>query len=170
MDKTITTTFMIIVSIVAAVMVFNAILPAVTRSRDAMVTMRSRLDDRIKSQITIIHAAGELDQNALWQDTNNNGRFDVFVWVKNVGAVRIPAVERLDLFFGPEGNFVRIPHKDEVAGSFPHWEWQIENDSAWDPSATLNITIHFTAALEANRYFLKVVLPNGVSHTYYFSM
>jgi len=170
MDKTITTTFMIIISVISAVLVFNAILPAVTRSRDTMVTMRGRLDERIKSKITVIHATGELDQDALWQDTNGNGNFDVFLWVKNIGAVRIPAVDSLDLFFGPEGNFVRIPYKDEVASSYPYWEWTVENDASWNPSATLKITIRFAATLSSERYFLKVVLPNGVSDEYIFSM
>lgn len=170
MDKTLTTTFMIIVSMITAVMVFNAVLPAVARSRDAMVSVRSRLDERIKSKITVIHATGELDQDGLWQDTNGNGNFDVMLWVKNIGAVRVPAVNSLDLFFGPEGNFVRIPYKDDAAGSFPYWEWTLENDTKWNPSATLKITIRFTTTLSSDRYFLKVVLPNGVSTAYYFSM
>ncbi len=170
MEKTITTTFMIIISVISAVLVFNAILPAVTSSRDAMVTMRGRLNERIKSKITVIHATGELDQDALWQDTNGNGNFDIFAWVKNIGAVRIPAVDSLDLFFGPEGNYVRIPSKDEAAGSFPYWEWTVENDSSWNPSATLQITIRFAATLSSGRYLLKVVLANGVSDEYIFSL
>jgi archaellum component FlaG (FlaF/FlaG flagellin family) len=169
-DKAITTTFMIIASIVTTVMVFNAVLPAVLRSRDALVSMRGRMDDRIKSQIAIIHAAGELDRNALWQDSNNDGNFDLFLWVKNVGAVRVPAVERIDLFFGPEGDFARISNKNEAAGTFPYWEWQVENDTVWNPTATIRITINFSTVLSSQRYFLKVVLPNGVADTYYFSL
>jgi len=170
MDKTITTAFMIIISVISAVLVFNAILPAVTRSRDTMVTMRGRLDERIKSKITVIHATGELDQDARWQDTNGNGTVDIFAWTKNIGAVRVPAVESLDLFFGPEGNFVRIPSAAEAAGGYPHWEWALENDTTWNPSATLKITIRFAATVNPGRYFLKVVLPNGVSDEYIFSL
>ncbi len=170
MDKTITTTFMVVISVIAAVMVSNAILPAVTRSRDAMVSMRGRLDDRIKSKIVLIHAAGELDSDSLWQDTNSNGNFDVFIWSKNVGAVRIAAVNNLDVFFGPEGNFARIPHVDQANGTYPRWEWAIENDSNWNPTATVKITISFASTLASERYFLKVVLPNGVSDSIYFSM
>ena len=170
MEKTITTTFMIIISVISAVMVFNAILPAVSRSRDAMVTMRGRLDERIKSKITVIHATGELDQNASWQDVNGNGTFDILVWVKNIGAVRIPDATGLDLFFGPEGNFARIPYKDEAGGTYPYWEWTLENDTNWNPSATLKVTLRFATTLSSQRYYLKVVLPNGVSDAYFFSM
>jgi len=170
MDKAITTTFMIIASIVTTVMVFNAVFPAVLRSRDTLVTMRGRLDERLKSQIAIIHATGELDENGAWQDTNSDGNFDIFLWVKNVGAVRIPAVERIDLFFGPEGNFARIPYQAEASGTYPHWEWQVENDAYWNPTATVKITIHFSAILPSERYFLKVVLPNGIADSDYFGL
>lgn len=170
MDKTLTTTFMIVVSMITAVMVFNAVLPAVARSRDAMVSVRSRLDERIKTKITVIHAVGELDQNSLWQDTNGNGDFDVFVWVKNIGAVRIPAIEGIDVFFGAEGNFVRIPFKADAGGSYPYWEWALENDTDWNPTATLKLNIRFAATLNSERYFIKIVLPNGVSANYFLSM
>ncbi|MEZ4737488.1 MAG: hypothetical protein R3E79_61215 [Caldilineaceae bacterium] len=170
MDKAITTTFMIIASIVTTVMVFNAVFPAVLRSRDALVTMRGRLDERLKSQIAIIHATGELDESGAWQDTDSDGNFDIFLWVKNVGAVRIAAVDRLDLFFGPEGNFARIPYKEEAAGIYPYWEWQVENDTYWNPTATVKMTIHFSTILPAERYFLKVVLPNGIADSDYFGL
>lgn len=170
MDKAITTTFMIIASIITSVMVFNAVFPAIARSRDTLVTMRGRLDERMKSQIEIVHATGELNHNAAWQDTNSDGNFDVFVWVKNVGDVRLPAVEKIDVFFGPEGNFARIPYSAEAEGAYPNWEWQLENDAYWNPTATLRITINFSTVLASQRYFLKIVLPNGVADTYYFSM
>lgn len=170
MDKAITTTFMIIASVITSVMVFNAVFPAIARSSDTLVMMRGRMDERIKSQIEIVHAAGELNQNGAWQDTNGDGNFDVFVWVKNVGAVRIPAVEKIDVFFGPEGNFARIPAQAEAGGAYPNWEWLLENDAYWNPTATLRITINFSTLLSSQRYFLKIVLPNGVSDTYYFSL
>ncbi|MBX3014618.1 MAG: hypothetical protein KF832_24070 [Caldilineaceae bacterium] len=170
MDKVITTTFMIIASIITSVMVFNAVFPAITRSRDALTIMRGRMDERIKSQISIIHATGELDQQAMWQDSNANEMFDVFVWVKNVGDLRITAVDQMDLFFGPEGNFARIPHVSDAGGTYPYWEWTVENDTYWNPTATLKITVHYASILPSQRYFLKVVLPNGLSNDYYFSM
>jgi len=169
-DKVITTTFMIIISIVVTLMLSNAVIPAVQSSRDALVSMSGRLNDRMKSQITVIHASGELDSSATWQDINGDGDFDVFVWVKNVGALRIPAVEALDIMFGPEGNFVRIPYKDQAGGTYPYWEWQVENAARWDPTSTLKITIKFSTVLASERYFLKVIMPNGIVTEYYFSM
>lgn len=170
MDKVITTTFMIIISIVVTMMVSNAVIPAVQSSRDALINMSGRLDDRMKSQIAIIHATGELDSSATWQDTNGDGDFNVFVWVKNVGSSRISAVEAIDVMFGPEGNFVRIPAKDQAGGTYPYWEWQVENGARWDPTATVKLTLKFSGVLPPERYFLKVVLPNGRTDEIYFSM
>ncbi|MBK9613759.1 hypothetical protein [Candidatus Amarobacter glycogenicus] len=42
---------------------------------------------------------GELDSSSWWQDTNGDGDFDVFAWVKNVGETRIVALEQTDVFF-----------------------------------------------------------------------
>lgn len=152
MDKAIITTFMLIAGIITAVLVFNVVYPAAVQGSDAMAQMERRIDDRMKSQIKIVHASG--------QSTDS----DVSVWVKNVGSVRVAAIERIDVFFGPEGDFTRIPYD---SGS-PHWEYELENDSAWNPSATLKILIRYGAGMpSAGRHFLKVVLPNGVSDEYF---
>ncbi|OUC08928.1 hypothetical protein RY27_06080, partial [Litorilinea aerophila] len=73
MDKAITTALMLIVSVVVSVMVFNTVYPAVNQSSAALVGMRGRIDDRLKSQVEIIHATGELDKDGAWQDINGNG-------------------------------------------------------------------------------------------------
>ena len=153
MDKAMTTVFMIIASVVCAILVFNSLYPAVIRSSDAMTNMTIRVDDRLKSQIEIIHA------------TVNAAKTEAYVWVKNVGSLRIAAVERCDVFFGPEGNFARIPHG---AGN-PYWTYEVENDDEWKPTATLKITIFDTVSADI-RYFVKVTIPNGVYDEYYFSV
>ncbi|MCB9420342.1 MAG: hypothetical protein H6667_11075 [Ardenticatenaceae bacterium] len=170
MDKTITTTFLIVISTVTAVLLFNAVYPAVVESGDAMRTISGRVDDRMKSQIEIIHTAGELDSSGWWQDINGNGDFDVFIWVKNIGSTRIIPVESSDVFFGPEGNFVRIPHESQAGGSYPYWSTELENASQWTPAATLKISIHYGTPLAQSRYYIKVITPNGVADEFFFSM
>ena len=170
MDKAISTALMIVISMVLAVLLFNAAHPAVIEGSDAMANMAHRAQERLKSQIEIIHAVGELDSGGWWQDINGNGDFDTFVWVKNVGSSRIIAVERVDIFFGPEGNFMRIPHESEAGGGYPYWAWQVENASEWTPTATLKVTIHYPAPLPSGRYFVKVVIPNGVLDEHFLSM
>ncbi|MCB8942983.1 MAG: hypothetical protein H6658_04445 [Ardenticatenaceae bacterium] len=170
MDKAIITTMLIVISMVTGILLFNAAYPAIIESSDAMTSMTSRVDEQMKSQISIIHSAGELDSAGWWQDTNSNGNFDIFVWTKNVGATRITAVDQADIFFGPEGNFVRIPHQSQAGGTYPYWDWQVENASEWLPTATLKITIHYGTPLPSGRYFLKVTTPNGIADDHFFSM
>lgn len=161
---------MVIISVIASVVVFNALYPAIVQSSDAMVDMQARMDDRLKSQVQIVHAVAELDRNGAWQDSNGDGDFDVTVWVKNVGSKRISAVEQTDVFFGPEGNFTRIPHQSTAGGSAPFWTYAVENDSVWNPTATLKIVIHFPVTLGTGQYFIKVVTHNGVESVMIFSI
>jgi archaellum component FlaG (FlaF/FlaG flagellin family) len=166
LDKTIVTALMVIVSVVASVMLFNALYPAIIQSNNAMIVMKTRLDDRLQSDVKIIHASGELDGNGAWQDVNGDGRFNTYFWVKNTGASRISPLERLDIFFGPEGNFSRIPHQNNAGGTFPYWTATLENDTEWNPTATLEITIHYNSTLSTGRYFIRIVTPNGTEDSF----
>jgi archaellum component FlaG (FlaF/FlaG flagellin family) len=170
MDKAITTTFLIIISMVMAIFLFNSVYPAVIESGDAMNNLTDRTEQQLKSQIGIIHAVGELDKDGWWQDINNNGSFDVLVWVKNIGATRIVPLEKSDIFFGPEGNFVRIPHQSEAGGTFPYWTSTVENAAEWVPTATVRITIHHDVTLASGRYYIKVTTPNGTTSQQFFGM
>ena len=155
MDKTIITALLLIAGIVSVLVVFNAIYPAVVQSSDAMVNMERRIDERFKSQIEIVHAV------AYGVSTKT-----VYVWVKNVGTTSIRAVDRCDVFFGPEGDFSRIPYNTGTS----HWTYTVENDTDWKPTATIKITIDYKDYLvDGERYYIKVVLPNGISDDYYFT-
>lgn len=151
MDKTIVTALLVIAGVISAVFVYNSIYPAVVQSSDAMTSMERRMDERLKSQVEIVHAAKSGAQ--------------VLVWAKNVGSMRVIGVESCDVFFGPEGAFSRIPY----GVGTPHWEYVVENGTEWTPTATVKITIVDYSPLSSGRYFVKVVLPNGVSDEYYFS-
>ena len=170
MEKPIITSIFIVAGLVMALTLFNAAFPAVVQGGDAIAGMTSRSEDRMRSQIGIIHAAAELDSSGWWQDTNGNGDFDVFIWVKNTGVSRITSMDRLDVFFGPEGNFIRIPNESEAGGSQPYWSWSLENASEWVPTSTLKITLHYGLALSEGRYFVKVTTASGISDTYFLSM
>ena len=169
-----------IAGVVSVLAILNAMFPAIGRGSSAVITVAAKVDDRIKSQIRIVHVTGELDENQDWQDTDSNGDFDVFLWVKNVGASRIVAIKEADVFFGKEGDFSRMPYVDDAGGAKPHWTYQLENDSEWKSTATLKIAIHYTATcgpapcspapLASDTYFVKVIAPNGVSDEHFFSM
>lgn len=160
-----------IAGIVCAVLAFNGIYPAIGRSNSAIVSRGAALDDRIKSQIDIVHAIGELDADEVWQDTDEDGKFDIYVWVKNVGNSCIYSIEESDIFFGETGDFTRIPYAGDAGESLPQWSYQIENNTEWETSATLKITIDYsTTALSSGNYWLKTIISNGIADEYNFSM
>lgn len=170
MDKAITTTLLIVISVLMTVMLFNAAYPAVLQSSDAINSMVSRTDERLRTQINVIHAAGELDSSGFWQDSNYNSLFEVSLWVKNTGTTRILPLENLDVFFGVEGNFTRIPHESEAGGIYPYWVAELENASDWSPTATLRITLRYQAPLSSGRYFIRIITPSGISDDFLLGM
>ncbi len=158
MDKAITTALLIIAGVVCMIFVFNSVYPMVNRSSQAMVSMAEQVDERMKSRINIVHAA------------NTEDRTSVYIWVKNVGTQRIVEVEESDLFLGPSDNFSRIPFYTDAEGSYPQWDYDLENDSEWQTSATLKLTITYSSDPGAGTYFSKFIIPNGISDDFYFSM
>ena len=161
MENSIATALMIIAAVVCAVAIFNAMYPAVISGSHAMVSMGDRANERLKSQVEIIHAAGEADSSP------------VLIWVKNIGSLRVDAINSCDVFFGLEGNFHRVPHDDYAGeGIYPYWAGEVENGSTWDPTTTLKISIYYDPLdlPSSGRYFIKIVLPTGVFDEYYFSL
>ncbi len=158
MEKTITTALLILAGVVSIVFVFNSVYPMVNRSTQAMVSMSEAIDDRMKSHVSIVHAA------------NTTDRKTVYVWVKNVGSSRIASVEESDLFFGQETSFYRVPNVNYAQGAKPSWDYALESGTEWLPGNTAKITITYTVAPSAGTYYIKLVMPNGISDEYYFSM
>ena len=92
MDKVLSTILLIVAAVVSVSLVINAVYPAITSSSGALSSASTRMNERLRSEVQIIQAAGELDSDGNWQDTNSNTYFDVFVWVKHRG-IRKPAIE-----------------------------------------------------------------------------
>jgi hypothetical protein len=144
--------------VVAIGSVIGALMPAISRAGQALVSSADVADDRLSSRIEIIHATG--------QDTD----LQALVWVKNTGATTITAVTKSDVFFGPEDNFARIPYGG-TGCSAPCWEYTVENDTEWTPTATIRITVYPETALAAgNTYYVKVIAANGVEDAKFFTI
>ena len=158
MDKAITTALLIIAGVVCMIFVFNSVYPMVNSSSQAMVSMAEQVDERMKSRINIVHAA------------NSANRTSVYLWIKNVGTQRIVDVDASDLFFGQQDDFEHIPHSGDAGTDYPRWDYSLENDTEWQTSATLKITITYTSDPGAGTYYSKFIIPNGINDEYYFSM
>jgi hypothetical protein len=170
LDKIIVTVLLIIAGVVGATLLMNSAMPAINQGSAAMSGMTDRLSQRVETLVTIVHATGELDENGDWQDTNGDGDFDVFAWVKNVGVARIIAIGESDVFFGTEGDFSRIPYLDDAGWVKPYWEYELKNGSEWVKTVTMEIEISFPSTQASDTYQIKVLTPDGVSDEHYFSM
>ena len=133
-------------------------MPAISRAGNALVESADAMDQRLSSRVEIIHATG--------QDTATISE----AWIKNTGVVRIDAITKVDVFFGVETDFQRIAYGG-AGCSAPCWEYELENDTEWNPTATLHITIHLSSALAAgNTYYMKMVAANGVEDSKFFTL
>ena len=144
---------LIITGVVCTMVVFNAVYPAIGYSSGAVATITGRINERIKTQMEIVEVAAQDD--------------DVYVWVKNTGAIRIGAIESSDIFYGKDGDFAWIPY-GESGSQEPYWEYMVENDDEWTPTATLKVTIHLSEE-PSGACFVKMVTANGISDEQQFS-
>ncbi len=160
---------LVIASVTASVMVMNAVLPAIVRGTNSIVNISGRVEDRIRTQISVVYATGELDVNAVWQDADTDTLFDATVWVKNVGSSRILGIDQMDVFFGKPGSFVRVPYVDDAGGGYPSWTYTIENGTEWRNSVTVKFEIHYESALASDTYLVKFTTPSGAVDEHYFS-
>lgn len=147
-----------IAAIVSIVAVVNAVLPSVGRTSGALISASNVVEDRIASQIEIVHATGQ------------DGSPDASVWVKNTGASTIAPLTRVDVFFGPAGDFQRVPYGG-AGCTAPCWEYTIENATNWEPTSTVNIVVHADTNLATGTtYYVKVVMPNGIADSKFFTV
>jgi archaeal flagellar protein FlaG len=164
-----------IAGVISAIAIINAVYPAVTRSTGALSSASDTVDERIRTNINVIHALGEHNASTTpqWVDTNSNSLFDFFVWVKNVGDSRISTVGETDVFFGQAGGITRIPY-DDAGSSYPSWSYTIEDDTEWSIGTTVKVTVSFddgcpgSCTQPTGSYYVKVITPNGVSSERYF--
>mgnify|MGYP000436368309 CR=1 FL=1 len=159
MDKVLVTVLLVVAGIVSATIVVNTVVPAVQRSSGDVISISAAVSDRIRTDARIIETAAA------------SGSTTVQVWIKNVGTVTIANPERLDVFFGPVGNFARVAPCSQTGNTPPCWELAIENDTQWAPFATARLTIELDAALSGGQdYIVTVVLPSGVPVSTTFSV
>jgi hypothetical protein len=148
-----------VAAVVAIIAVINSVMPALSRANGSMVMTSDAINDRISTQVEIIHATGV--DTATQADT----------WIKNVGASRIGPIDYTDVFFGPQDGFDRIPYGGPSCTA-PCWDYVLEGGATeWEPTTTLHIIIHLDYPLATGTtYYVKVVVPNGISDAKFFSV
>jgi flagellar protein FlaG len=152
--------FIIAALIIASVLSAN-VLYSTQQISQAYVERAKEIKNKAMMEVVIIFATG------------SNNSDVVYAWVKNVGKARIPSnlIEKSDLFFGPLGNFERIPYN---ASSPPSWNYTIVNDlnsnNSLDPQETISITIQLSYNLTTGDYYLRFATYSGAYDEYEFSI
>lgn len=159
MDKVITTALLIIASVIGAVALTSAFLPAVNRGTGAILVSSAGVAERIKTDMTIVFA------------TSNAAAVEVRLWAKNVGAQEVKAIDKSDLFLTTPAEIKRIAYNASCASAAPEcWSYTFEGGAtAWLQATTIKVTIRLNT-LPAGQYTIKYVAPNGVSAEKVFSV
>ena len=154
MAQTITTAMLVIASLIAAIALINAVLPALGRSASALSSANSEAAKRIKTDIDVIYATG-----------NTSGT--ITIWVKNVGTQTIRSVESSDIIINKPGGVSRLSY---VSGcSSECWDYTLEdNASSWSTAVTVKFTVTTTVA--TGSYSVSVAAPTGVTAVTDFSV
>ena len=154
MSQTITTAMLVIASLIAAIALINAVLPATGQSASALAAANSEAARRIKTDIDIIYASG-----------NTSGT--ITIWVKNVGTQVIRSVEDSDIFIIKPTGVSRLSY---VSGcSSECWDYELEDSkSAWTTAVTVKFTV--TTSVAAGSYSVSIAAPNGVTAVKDFSV
>lgn len=160
MDKVITSALLIIASVVAAMALINAVIPAVGKSSSALLQANSSAADRIRTDIEIVHVG---------TDTSPVGEDQIIVWVKSVGPNTIDLIDSTDIFLTTPTSVKRISYAAD--GSPESWNYIIENGSVWTQAVTVRMTLHLTdASVAAGAYTISVNVYNSVNATKDFSV
>ena len=156
MEKAITSALLIIASIVAAMALVNAVIPATSKSAGALLNANTVAADRIRTDIEIVHASGNATTDK------------IVVWVKNVGTTRIIPINTSDVILEtPDGGVTRLPY---VAGCTSEcWDYAIEGSSTdWTDTVTVKFTL--ATSVDTGVHSVTVSVFNAVSATKDFSV
>ena len=115
MEKVITTAMLVIASLVAAIALINAVLPATGKSAGALAAANSEAAKRIKSDIDIIYATG---------DTSGT----ITVWVKNVGTQIIRSVKDSGIIIEKPNGAARLSYVDGCSSEC--WDFTLEDSAS----------------------------------------
>lgn len=153
-EQAISTAILTVATIIAALVLVNALYPSLYSASGSILSMNNRASDRILTDITVLTE---------WYDPGHpENDIALEAWVKNTGSTTVTADELADAdVFLYTGNHtaVRIPGAS--------WSRELLNgngDADWDPAETIHVIVHYDpAGSSQGTWKLRLVLPNGVS-------
>lgn len=165
MDKVITTAILSIAAVLAAVMVINAMLPALGESGSSVLSSSTAASEIIKTDTEIVVVA--------------TLSTEIYVWVKNVGSLDITEIDSMDVFLEVVGTgFTRMTYDTTSVtnnctaspASTNQWLYCYEDgETLWNPTYTIRVIIEL-GSTPSGDYKIQIVTGNGVSAEKSFSV
>lgn len=154
-EETISTAILTVATIIAAVVLLNAIYPSLYSASGSILSMDSATVDRMNTDLKVLTEFPSAD---------SDGHFQVTAWVKNTGStsIRHSDLDLTDVYLYPGSG---VATRFSLAGGAPNWQYGIlsgDGDSDWDPGETLQVTLHYGSALPSGTARLRLALYNGV--------
>ncbi len=149
MGNAITSGLLIIASVVAALALINAVIPALGKSSSALITANSNASDRIRTDIEIVHATGDTAAKT------------VTVWVKNIGNTTIKDITASDIFLDTPSSVSRLSYTSGCVSDC--WDYTLEGGAtSWQNTETVKFTLTLSS-LSTGVYSVTVSVFNGES-------
>ncbi len=153
-EQAISTAILTVATIIAALVLVNALYPSLYSISGSILSMNDRATDRISTDLSVLtewydpmHPAGDIALEA---------------WVKNTGSTTITADElnNTDVFLNTGNHMtIRIPRAE--------WSGNILNgngDADWGPSETIHVIVHYDpSGSSPGAWKFRMVLPDGVA-------
>ncbi len=149
MEKAITSGLLIIASVVAAVALINAVIPALGKSSGALVTANANASDRIKTDIEIVHVTGDTVTKV------------VTIWVKNIGFTNIDDITASDIFLDTPSSLSRLSYTSGCVSDC--WDYAFEGGATdWKQTETVKFTLTLSS-LATGIHSVRISVFNGES-------
>ena len=152
MEKAITSGLLIIASVVAAIALINAVIPALGKSSGALITANAAASDRIKTDIEIIHVTGDTSAKT------------VTVWVKNIGSTKIGDIAASDVFLDTPTSLNRVSYISGCASETADcWDYALEGGATiWQQTKNVKFTLTLST-LDTGVHSVRISVFNGES-------
>lgn len=152
-EEAISTAILTVATIIAALVLVNAMYPSLYSASGSILSMNDRTADRIRTDLTVLTEWYPLSHPA------DDIRLEA--WIKNTGTTTITRKDlgNSDVFLDTGNRMsVRIPDGD--------WTGDLVNDDGdgnWGPTETLHVTVRFDpAGTSRGNWWLRLALPNGI--------
>ncbi|HMK47663.1 MAG TPA: hypothetical protein VK436_13645 [Methanocella sp.] len=153
-EETISTAILTVATIIAAVVLLNAIYPSLYSASGSILSMSNTASSRMKTDMKVLTE---------YPGTDSNGRFVLVAWIKNTGSstIEIASLKNMDLYLYTGGGVAaRISQSSDTPG----WSYTIMNGDGdnWKPGETLQMTLNYGSLLPKGTMKFRLALDNGV--------